>query len=66
MISVVMASWRARFMTRELDDELLGVVGGGLHGPLAGGVLGGRGVEQRGVEAGLDVAGQQRARICLG
>ena len=61
MISVVMASWRARFMTRvSLRDELLGVVGGRLHGPLAGGVLGRRGVEQGGVEAGLDVAGQER------
>ena len=49
MISVVMESWRARFMTRrELGDELFGVVGGGLHGPLAGGVLGGRRVEQGG------------------
>src|SRR6478752_859854 len=41
-------------------DELLGVVGGGLHGPLAGGLLGGGGVEEGGVDAGLDVAGQQR------
>ena len=61
MISVVMVSWRARFMMRrEALDELLGVVGGGLHGPLAGGVLGRGGVEQGGVDAGLDVAGQQR------
>ena len=45
---------------REAADELLGVVGGRLHGPLAGGVLGGGGVEQGGVDAGLDVAGQQR------
>ena len=61
MISVVMESWRARFMTRvRWRDELLGVVGGRLHGPLAGGVLRRRGVEQGGVDAGLDVAGQER------
>ena len=39
--------------------ELFGVVGGGLHGPLAGGVLRGRGVEEGRVDAALDVAGQQ-------
>ena len=41
-------------------DQLLGVVGGRLHRPLAEGVLGRRGVEQGGVDAGLDVARQQR------
>ena len=61
MISVVIESWRARFMIRlRRLDQLLGVVGGRLHRPLAEGVLGGRGVEQGGVDAGLDVAGQQR------
>ncbi len=42
----------------ELGLELLGVVGRRLHGPLAGGVLGRRGVEERREDAGLDVAGQ--------
>ena len=41
-------------------DQLFGVVGGRLHRPLAEGVLGRRGVEQGGVDAGLDVARQQR------
>ena len=44
----------------EVLDQLVGVVGGRLHRPLAEGVLGGRGVEQGGVDAGLDVARQQR------
>jgi hypothetical protein len=44
----------------ELDDELLGVVRGGLHRPLPVGVLGRRGVEERREQPALDVAGQQR------
>ena len=43
----------------ELGDELLGVVGGGLHGSLLGGEEGGRALEQGGVQAGLGVAGQE-------
>ena len=63
MISVVIASWRARFIAAaEAGDELVGVVGRGLHRPLAGRVLGRRRVEQRGVDARLDVARQQRGR----
>src|SRR5438552_11943178 len=37
-------------------DQLFRVVGGRLHGPLAGGLLGGGGVEHGGKHAGLDVA----------
>ncbi len=44
----------------EVLDQFLGVVGGALHRPLLDGVLAGRGVQQRGVDAGLDVARQQR------
>ena len=44
----------------ELGLEVFGVVGGRLHGPLAGGVLGGRRVEQGREHAALDVARQQR------
>ena len=61
MISVVIASWRARFIPRrEVGDEVFGVVGGGLHRPLPRRVLGRRRVEQRGVHARVDVARQQQ------
>ena len=67
MISVVIGSWRARFMTRDrLRDQLVGVVGRGLHRPLAGRVLGGRGVELGGEDAGLDVARQQAGEDLVG
>jgi hypothetical protein len=47
-------------------DELLGVVGGRLHGPLTGGVLRGGGVEHGGEEPGLDVARQQPFEDAVG
>jgi hypothetical protein len=47
-------------------DQLFGVVGGGLHRPLAERVLGRCGVQQRGVDTGLDVAREQRVEDRLG
>src|SRR4249919_2749300 len=44
---------------REAHGELVGVVAGGLHRPLAGGVLRRRRVEQRGKDARLDVPRQE-------
>src|SRR6476646_8682243 len=43
----------------ETGDQVLGVVGGRLHGPLTGGVLRRRGVEQRGVHARFGVTREQ-------
>ena len=55
MISVVMASWRARFMTRRQGaDELVGVVGGRRHGPLLGREDRGGPLEQGGEDLRLD------------
>src|SRR6266571_7870068 len=50
----------------ELLDQLLGVVGGGAHRLLPGGVLGGGRLEHRGEHARLDVAGQQGVQHRLG
>src|SRR3954453_14775089 len=51
----------------EVGDEFLGVVGGGLHGPLARRLLRCRGIQERGVHARFHVAREQclqdRARI---
>src|SRR5437763_10440167 len=43
----------------QAGDEVFGVVGRGLHGALAGSVLGGRRIEQGGEGARLGVAGKQ-------
>ncbi len=43
----------------QAHDQVVGVVGRGFHGPLPGGLFRRRGVQQRGVDASFDVAGQQ-------
>ena len=51
---------------READDEVFGVVGRGLHGALASRLLGRGRVEQRRVDAGLDVARQEAVEDRVG
>src|SRR5689334_16867537 len=51
--------------TGELLDQLFGVVRGGLHRLLAGGELGGRGLQQGQEDAAVDVLGKQRVQHLL-
>src|SRR4051794_9202150 len=57
---------RAVGVARQDLDELVRVVGRGLHGAAAGGVLGRGRVEQAREDAALDVARQQRVEDVLG
>ena len=47
-------------------EQLVGILGGSRHRPLAGGVLGGRRLQQRGVDEGLRVERDEPGQELLG
>jgi len=58
----------ARFVVFEgqILDELLGIIGGALHGDHAGAMLGGAGLEDFRVEFEMDVMGEELAEQDIG